>query len=72
MTKRSRGQEPSSAGDDGCEGCGASDWEGYLRCRSCLSFYVWGKCRMCGRVRMESCPRDGGELEYIEARGQAE
>jgi small conductance mechanosensitive channel len=48
-----------------CPMCDSVNWHGYLRCKLCLSYYVWAKCQACDHVRLEKCLLDEGELEFI-------
>jgi len=48
-----------------CRMCDSNRWDGYLMCKSCRSYYVNGKCHECDQIRLEKCPLDGGDLEYV-------
>jgi hypothetical protein len=48
-----------------CAKCDSTGWEGFLHCRICGGYFVFGKCRNCDSLRLEKCPIDGGELEII-------
>lgn len=49
-----------------CRMCDSTGWEGHLRCRVCRSYFADGRCLSCDSLRLEKCPLDGGDLEYIE------
>lgn len=48
-----------------CPNCDSHKWHGFLRCRTCGSYFVFGKCKSCDGLRLEKCPVDDGELEYM-------
>lgn len=48
-----------------CEKCDSHDWQGFLRCKVCGRYFIFGRCKNCDQIRIEECPIDQGELEYI-------
>ncbi|MFW6110901.1 MAG: mechanosensitive ion channel family protein [Thermoproteota archaeon] len=49
----------------GCPKCDSHDWYGFLRCKVCGSYFLFGKCKNCDYLRLEECPIDGGRVEFI-------
>jgi small-conductance mechanosensitive channel len=54
-----------------CSACDSHNWHGFLHCEVCGSYFIFGKCEECDQQRLEKCPIDGGELEFIDSK-QAE
>jgi small-conductance mechanosensitive channel len=48
-----------------CPMCDSKRWTGYLRCKKTSNYYLYGKCLNCDHLRLDKCPVDGGELEFI-------
>jgi rRNA maturation protein Nop10 len=48
-----------------CAKCDSHEWRGFLHCRMCGSYFLFGKCKNCDSLRIEKCPVDGGELDII-------
>lgn len=48
-----------------CPMCDSETWTGYLRCKKTSNYYLYGKCLNCDHLRLDKCPVDGGELEFI-------
>ncbi len=48
-----------------CPTCDSVSWHGFLHCRTCGSYFIFGKCKECDHLRLEQCPVDEGELEFI-------
>ena len=49
-----------------CQKCDSSDWHGFLHCRTCGSYFIFAKCKNCDNLRLEKCPVDGGQLDFVE------
>lgn len=45
-----------------CTKCDSHEWQGFLHCRICGSYFIFGKCKNCDSLRIERCPIDDGEL----------
>jgi small conductance mechanosensitive channel len=63
----SRSSEKIRMGTKGpkCPACDSRNWHGFLRCRICGCYFIFGKCKNCDSIRLEKCPVDQGELEFI-------
>lgn len=48
-----------------CPMCDSAKWTGYLKCKKTSNYYLYGKCLNCDHLRLDECPVDGGELEFI-------
>jgi small-conductance mechanosensitive channel len=48
-----------------CPMCDSTRWTGYLRCKKNSNYYLYGKCLNCDHLRLDKCPVDGGQLEFI-------
>ncbi|HDQ05479.1 MAG TPA: mechanosensitive ion channel family protein [Candidatus Bathyarchaeota archaeon] len=48
-----------------CPMCDSKRWTGYLRCKKTSNYYLYGKCLNCDHLRLDKCPVDGSELEFI-------
>jgi small-conductance mechanosensitive channel len=48
-----------------CPMCDSNRWTGYLRCKKSSNYYIHGKCLGCDHLRLDKCPIDGSELEFI-------
>lgn len=48
-----------------CSKCDSANWEGFLRCSVCGSYFILAKCKNCDNLRHERCPADGGKLELL-------
>lgn len=48
-----------------CPKCDSHNWYGFLRCRVCSSYFIFGKCKNCDHLRLEECPIDEGKMEFI-------
>jgi small conductance mechanosensitive channel len=48
-----------------CPMCDSANWTGYLRCKKTSNYYLYGKCLNCDHLRLDKCPFDGSELEFV-------
>lgn len=48
-----------------CPMCDSKNWTGYLKCKKTSNYYLYGKCLNCDHLRLDKCPFDGSELEFI-------
>ncbi len=48
-----------------CPTCDSYSWHGFLHCKTCGSYFIFGKCKECDHLRLEQCPVDEGKLEFI-------
>ncbi len=64
-------EKPKGSIEPSCTACDSHKWHGFLHCEVCGSYFVFGKCGECDQQRLEKCPIDGEELEFIDSK-QAE
>lgn len=55
-----------------CPLCDSKKWAGHLKCSVCSGYFLKGKCLGCNHLRLEKCPFDGGELEFVPSRTEGE
>jgi len=49
-----------------CSKCDSKNWHGFLHCRICGSYFVFGKCKNCDSLRIKKCPIDEENLEFMD------
>ena len=48
-----------------CAKCDSHEWEGFLHCGICGSYFVFGKCKNCDTLRIQKCPVDNEDLVVL-------